>query len=390
MTNNVSIHRYFAACSPGIETLLEEELVEIGIVGECVPGGVTFQGPLDILWTIALKSRLAESLRLRLKPFLATSFEALETGFDRLPWHAYLAPNQPISVSVTCSESRLYHTAAVEERLLRIIDARAKNRQTNALSQIDIPSQKVFVRIVRNEVQVSIDASGELLHRRGYRTHIGRAPIRETLAAAALRKLTRHLTTSPPLNLWDPCCGSGTFLCEWLQDVQQIFPGFSAPTERKYAFERWPVHSEALYSNFRSKLNQKDAGNLNYDCRAYGSDRDPKTVESARFNLEQAQVLLNCELFCADFYRVAAQIPKDTAVISNLPYGVRLKRTNDRPSPWQVLDQLLASRQDLRPALVITTENPPKRAHNEWKSCIKFANGGLRVTAWGLPKAVTR
>jgi putative N6-adenine-specific DNA methylase len=390
MTSHASIHRYFAACSPGLEALLEEEFVALGILGQRVPGGVTVQGPLDTLWTIALKSRLAESLRLRLKPFLATSFEALETGFARLPWHAYLAPNQPLSASVTCSESRLYHTAAVEERLLRVINARSKNRQTNAPNPTDLPSQKVFVRIVRNEVQVSIDASGELLHRRGYRTHIGRAPIRETLAAAALWQLTHHLTASPPLHLWDPCCGSGTFLCEWLQEIRQIYPGFSALSERTYAFERWPVHPEASYRDFRSKLTPSEAGIVTDLRRAYGSDRDPKAIESARFNLEQAQVHPNCDLFCADLAQVAMEIPKDTAVISNLPYGVRLKRTNDRLSSWQLLDQLLASRQDLRPALVITTENPPKRAHNEWVNCVQFANGGLRVTAWGLSRVPTR
>jgi putative N6-adenine-specific DNA methylase len=383
MSNTGSKYRYFAATSPGLEAFLSEELTEMGIISESVPGGVTFQGPIETLWACAVRSRIAESIRLRLKPFKAANFSALEQGLARLPWHAYLVPFQPFEVSVTCSESRLYHTGAIEERLRGVLNERWQQRSTSPLAQRADEHQRVFLRLVRNEVQVSIDATGERLHRRGYRTHVGSAPIRETLAAATLRILTRHLSTEPPKRLWDPCCGSGTFLGEWLQSLAGIQPGFATNDERSYAFEQWPVHPHQRYADFKSSIRQLPRATID-GFVAYGSDRDPKAISSAQHNLERALVLPHCTLLCSTFTEAATAIPHHTAIITNLPYGVRLKRTNGKPPPFLALDQLLRQRPDLRPALAITTEAPPASALNPWKAAAHFATGGLRVTAWVL------
>jgi putative N6-adenine-specific DNA methylase len=324
---------------------------------------------------------------LRLKPFKAMDFAALERGLARLPWHAYLAPHQPFEVSVSCTESRLYHTGAIEERVRRVLDVMWA-RQPNAApkqerKELHEEPPKVYLRLARNEVTASIDATGERLHRRGYRTHVGVAPIRETLAAAALRTLTQQSATKAPTRLWDPCCGSGTLLCEWLQGVLGISPGFATTNERSFAFEHWPVHPHQRFKDWKSNLKQVPKLPRE-DVWAYGSDSDPKALSAANHNLEQAQVLSRCTLHCSDFTEAAREIPPETAVITNLPYGVRLKRVSGSKPPFSALDTLLRHRPDLRPALVITTERPPQRALNPWKAAAHFVNGGLRVTAWVL------
>jgi putative N6-adenine-specific DNA methylase len=398
--SGASIHRYFVTCSPGLEECLRTELSELGLDGESTAGGVNLRGPLSALWKASFGSRLAESIRLRLKPFIATNFTALEAGLSKLPFHAYLPEQSIVDVRVTCGSSQLYHSDAVAERVYRALQRLGRgqapaetnskpNTETNGRTAALEPDESssvrtLFVRIHRNEVTVSVDASGERLHRRGYRTHVGQAPIRETLAAAA----ARILQASAPHRLsqvWDPCCGSGTMLAEWMLTSSRMWPAFARTRERRYAFEDWPVHREEEFAEWKAAT-RRDHGDRTVDgLSAFGSDRDAKTLEAARHNLENARVLPGCTLFAVDFQRAQSEIPTGTAVLSNLPYGVRLKGgQRESQGAFGALDTLLAARRDLRPALVISNALPPSNRH-PWQPAARFANGGLAVTAWVLP-----
>lgn len=325
---------------------------------------------------------MAESVRVRLRPFEADGFPELEQNLRRIPWHAYLRRNDAFTLSVTSHGSRLYHTDAISERVTRIIQtcigSRAQapsERLSGHAAHASIP-QKFHVRVHRNVVQVSVDASGERLHRRGYRTHVPVAPLRETLAAAMVRLLHQRFKV-PMARLWDPCCGSGTLLAEWL-----IYHRGSIITPRTYAFEHWPINDHAAYKDWLARYQQSlpTADGL----RAYGSDIDPRSIDAARHNLEHAKVFSNCQLFAEDFRTVAKLIPSDTSILSNLPYGVRLTDAKAAARLFQALDELLSKRLDLRPAVILlaTAHLPPTRC--EWEAIARFANGGLRVTAWSI------
>lgn len=386
MTVAPSTYRFFAAASPGLESLLQAELEELGIAGDTTPGGVDFKGPLETLWTCSAKSRLAESIRLRLKSFKATSFYEFERGLARLPWHAYVRPHRQVEVRVSCSESRLYHTAAIEERLRTVLSSLWRNRTGNlAAEQANADPVKLQVRIVRNEVGISVDATGTRLHRRGYRTHVGDAPLRETLAAAACRLLENASQEEGPLRLWDPCCGSGTLLCEWLLLKAATWPALTTGHLRRFAFESWPIHPSMQFESWKQQLAAAlpDTGNVQR-VTAYGSDIDARVLDAARHNLEQARVATQCTLLHSDFRTAANTIPKNTALVTNLPYGVRLKESSAKASPFFELDALLQERADLRPAVVISTELPPRQTRNGWKPAARFSNGGLAVSAWLL------
>src|SRR5690606_4141691 len=206
-----STYAYFAVCSPGLEEALGAELGGLVQSAAVVVGGVQGRGTLADLGRILLWSRLAESLRVRLKGIPATDFGVLYQSLERLPWHAFLREGAEVAVSVTCRKSKLFHSDAVEERVGKVIAARRGGD-----GQAAVPAQKIDVRIVKDWVTVSVDASGERLHKRGYRTHVEDAPLRETLAAAAARMLG-GLSPAPISQVWDPFCGSGVLGLEWLQ-----------------------------------------------------------------------------------------------------------------------------------------------------------------------------
>ncbi|HMA96689.1 MAG TPA: hypothetical protein VKP30_28580 [Polyangiaceae bacterium] len=380
-----SQYRSFVAVSPGLEALLEQELRELGIEGRSIPGGVECKGPVEHLWTIHHYSRLAESVRLRLRQFQSRSFAELERELLRLPWHGYLRPNEPYAVSVSCQGSRLYHTDAIAERVRRVVAQRIAQRDASASTSVagddlDEPhvEQKLQVRVHRNNVQVSIDASGGRLHRRGYRTHVGTAPLRETLAAAVVRMLDQATRGRTFAELWDPCCGSGTLLAEWLLLRQ----GAAAQKDRGFAFESWPIHRRDEYAAWCQKRLVPTAGADH--LHALGTDSDPRAIDASRHNLSSAGLGEHCELICDDFRRAVTRVPQGAAVVSNLPYGVRLADKEHANQLFLKLDRLLLQRGDLRPAVVLTTFAPPQAAQCDWKALATFANGGLRVTAWGL------
>ena len=190
----------FVACPPGIEATLAQELAQLELTGQITAGGVLVRCRLWALRRLLERSRVAHSVRVRLKAFQATDFAALEAGLVRLPWHAYLEPAACLAFRVSCRRSRLYHSKAVEERVARSL----QRYRSAGLPDDDHECQRVYVRVDHDWVQVSIDASGPL-YRRGYRTHVAVASLRETLAAVAARLRLHH---APEVGqVWDPFCG---------------------------------------------------------------------------------------------------------------------------------------------------------------------------------------
>ncbi len=376
LMNSQTNHRFFVACSPGLEPLLAEELEELGVLGSARPGGVEARGDIRSIWTSCYKSRLAESVRVRLKAFSATSFEALEAGLERLPWHAYLPRNSPVQVSVTCHRSRLWHSDAVRERALEVL-ARRRGAQPARVTQGDDadsdgalePSPhcaRVYVRIERDEVQVSIDASGDRLHRRGYRTHVAEASLRETLAAALVHVALRHAPDST--HLWDPFCGAGTIALEWLERAS----GRAAGTRRTFAFERWPTHDGAAYALFREQQPSQKATL----CEAWGSDVSERALAAARNNAERAGFAEHTRWLHGDFAAAAEQVPEGALVISNPPYGVRVEEGGSLAR----FERLLVARRDLRPVVLLLGGAARLRnARLPFSAIAKTKNGGLSV-----------
>jgi len=367
-------YRIFITVAPGLEALLEQELLHLGILdqtaGEAgrgtrgtsatrLTGGLELAGDRRSLWTVACCSRVAETVRVRVgSPFVATSFEDLRQGLLRLPWAAYLRRGGSLPrVRVTCHRSRLYHSGAVAQRVEQVLAQRLGDEAG------DETEGQVYLRLERNRVQVSIDASGDPLHRRGYRLQVGQAPLRETLAAACLQ--AAGYAGGP---LWDPFCGSGTLPIEALAMAAGILPG----THRHFAFERWPTHAPDEYGRWAASLPAPGDAS----AQVFGSDRDPLALKAAAANARTAELDACLTLVEGDFEQVAARIPAGTMIVSNPPYGHRVPAQRDL---YQRFGQLLG-RTDMGPVYVLTAMRGFGRATGlKWEPTLEFSNQGLRV-----------
>ena len=320
------MEKLFAVCTPGLEAFVAQELTQLGRMGRheigalVEPGGIEFQGSFHDVYRTNLYLRTASRVLVRLGQFYAAEFPELRRKAGRLLWENYLVPGRSITLRVTCQKSRLYHEAAVAERVAGAIGDRLgilpPVHKYQEDSDTDLP-QLIIVRLFDNLCTISIDSSGALLHRRGYRLATAKAPLRETLAAALIMA-SGWDKISPFL---DPFCGSGTIPIEAALFARRIPPGF----RRRFAFMEWP-HFD---SKFWEELLTDAAKAIVLDIpQIIGSDRDAGAIRAAQANAERAGLADRIE-FSKRAISAIDPPPGPGWVVTNPPYGVRVSRTND-------------------------------------------------------------
>lgn len=335
----------FAVTPPGVEEITAAELRALGVAKpELTPGGVEFRGTQDDLFRANLELRTATRVLLRIGSFPARGFEPLRRRAARLPWERFLAEGDALALRVTCRKSRLYHSGAVAQRLREAIaerlgfapppqpapddpDAAEPETRVEALR-----SQLVLVRIEHDLCAVSVDASGEPLHRRGHRQSIGKAPLRETLAAALL--LASGWDAESPL--LDPFCGAGTIPIEAALLARRRAPGRA----RRFAFESWRDFDALRWA---ALLAAADARSPAGSPRILASDRDAGAVAATRANAQRAGVEGDLEV--SQRALSALEVPAGPGwIVTNPPHGVRLSRRDDLRNLYARLGQVLRAR----------------------------------------------
>lgn len=307
----------FAACTVGLESIVARELSALAagraleVLG-AEPGGVEFQADLAALYDANLRLRAASRILVRVGSFHASAFHELERRARRLPWEAFLSPGAAVSTAVTSKKSRLYHQDGVAERLLAAAGERVTGLRA-AKQPADEDSRLLVVRVFRDQVTVSADSSGELLHRRGYRLATAKAPLRETLAAAML--LASGWDGSGPLV--DPMCGSGTLPIEAALLARRIPPGL----HRRFGFQTWPGYDPPLWERRRAAA--MDDVLSRAPAPIVGSDRDEGAVGAARENAERAGVGGDIVFRRATISAFEPPAPSGL-LITNPPYGRRI------------------------------------------------------------------
>lgn len=360
----------FAAAAPGLEPLVAEELRALsGLVpldpGAAEPGGVAFRTDRRGLYAANLHLRIASRVLVRLGSFHAASFRELERRAARLPWTEFATRERPVRFRVTSKKSRLYHQDAVAERLARLAGAPPEADPAGGAP----PPQEFVVRLFRDECIVSADASGELLHRRGYRLATTRAPLRETLAAAMLA--ASGWTGETPLV--DPFAGSGTIPIEAALRARRIPPGLG----REFAFQHWPGYDvrawEALLAAAREAVAPRAPAPL------AGSDRDAGAVAAAAANAERAGVAGDVAWRRAALS--AIEPPTGPGwVVTNPPYGTRVGERRRLRDLYAQLGHVLRRRCGGWEVAMLSAH-----AELERQTALPFAtvlateNGGIRV-----------
>ena len=388
---------YFAVTAPGIESITALELSRLGLLpAESLPAvkpalsspkeslgthhasdSLHFKGGLEALYRANLHLRAASRILVRLgMPFMARSFPELVEKASRLPWERFLTPGQPVALRVTCHKSKLYHSEAVAQRLLTALEARlgkpsvrlrsATADETDDEESGNLP-QLILARLVDDKCTVSVDSSGALLHRRGYRLATAKAPLRETLAAALL--LASGWDAQSPL--LDPFCGSGTIPIEAALLALNIPPGLN----RRFAFMDWPNFDENLWREIRSNV-QHSTSNV---PPILASDRDAGAVRSAQENARRAGVN---HLIQFEVQAVSAVHPpaRKGWVVTNPPYGVRVSEGKDLRNLYAQFGNVLRAKfPGWRVAILSSDEFLLGHTGLKLESSLTFNNGGLRV-----------
>jgi len=316
--------RWFAVVAPGLEEVARAEIAALPEVSDVAveTGGVSWTGPLTSGYRANVWSRITTRVLARVGEVEAREFGKLRRRAARLPWPAFVAPGATVAVRASASHCRLYHTGALAEAAALAVADAVPGARAAKKGEEDGADVTLLVRGVDDRFMFSADASGELLHRRGARVETGIAPLRETLAAGLLGLAGWR----PGTALVDPMCGAGTIVIEAAMQALGRAPG----AERAFAMERWPRARDAAIAHALAALRAKarsDATDANAsdapDAPIIGSDRDARTIESARRNAERAGVTARLTLACRD--ADAARPPAPTGlVITNPPYGHRL------------------------------------------------------------------
>src|SRR5439155_11122653 len=240
----------YAAAAPGLAPLVAVELRALGVTPRADVGGVSFTGTLETIARTNLWLRTASRVIVRVASFRAQAFHELERLARALSWERFVAPGDAVRFRVTSRKSRLYHTGAIEQRFAEAIEHRLGRPSTidrggtDEDDEVTAHAQLFVIRVVHDQFTVSADSSGALLHQRGYRQAIAKAPLRETLAAAMLLGSDWNGT----LPLLDPLCGSGTIPIEGALIARRMAPGLG----RSFAFLSWPNLDAASWTRIRA------------------------------------------------------------------------------------------------------------------------------------------
>jgi putative N6-adenine-specific DNA methylase len=367
----------FAVTAPGLEPLCAQELAALGVRARVVEGGVLWKGEASSVVRANLWLRTASRVLVRISEFEATAFFEVEIQAKKIDWTRYVAPGGTVELRVTCRKSKLYHSDAVAERFAEAIQrvvpgakiAKSKELGDDEDEAAPADRQLVVIRFLHDECTVSADSSGALLHRRGYRQQLAKAPLRETLAAAILIGAGWDGT----LPLSDPMCGSGTIPIEGALIARRIAPG----RDRTFAFTKWPSFDPAMLA---SALEDARSNELAKSPVAIeGFDRDAGAIEAARANAERAGVTDDIN-FGVQPVSALTPAPGPGLVASNPPYGVRVGETVGLRNLYaQVGNVLRAKRSGWRLALLSADRQLERQMGLELATALTTKNGGIPV-----------
>jgi putative N6-adenine-specific DNA methylase len=353
----------FLVAIPGLEGPLCAEARAHGFKAKTVPGGVTLKGGWPQVWRANLEIRGASRIIARLGAFRAQHLAQLDKRARDFPWGEVLRRDVPFRVEASCKASRIYHSGAAAQRIERAI---AEELGATASPEAEVC---VRVRIEKDVCSIGVDTSGELLHKRGHKQAVAKAPMRETMASLFLRQC--GFDGSEPVV--DPMCGSGTFVIE----AAEIAAGLPPGRARSFAFEQLATFDAAAWQHMRAAHIPVTPA-----ARFYGSDRDAGAIRMSRANAARAGVAAFTEFQERTIEELAAPPGPPGLVIVNPPYGDRIGEKGRVKSLYRALGHTLLTRFAGWRVGLITSEEPLAKATG-----LPFAltaepvlHGGLRVT----------
>ena len=363
------IQKFFSTCPRGLEEVLADELLELG-ASQIVPdeGGVHFSGDKALCYTVNLKSRIAGRVYwILLEDNYYSEEDVYENAFS-IDWSEWFDVDKTIKVKMV---GRRCPLKSLNFAGLKVKDAICDKFRTvtDIRPSVDTHSPDMIIHgfLSENRMILSLDTSGEPLFKRGMRKFTNEAPIRENLASGILRRCG----WKPGIPLYDPMCGSGTFLLEAALQTLNVAPGI----DRKFAFEKFNYFSADIWNKIKAKAlkEEKDVEQV----AIYGSDIDPVAIKITNMNLESLGLKDSVSVKMIDFIETSAPAEKGI-LITNLPYGERLSNVEQMKELYPKIGDKLKKNFAGWDAFLLTSDlKMPKSIRLSVSRRIPLFNGAL-------------
>ncbi|THK40667.1 bifunctional 23S rRNA (guanine(2069)-N(7))-methyltransferase RlmK/23S rRNA (guanine(2445)-N(2))-methyltransferase RlmL [Methylophaga sp. SB9B] len=337
-------HKFTVTAARGMLPLLEAELKQIGIKQfKTEAGSIRFTGSLKEAYQVCLWSRVAVRVLMPIAHFSAETTDQLYNGIKELAWEEHIdAEDTTLAIDFNSFRSKIHHTQFGAQKVKDAIVDRLRDLfGTRPSVDLHQPDLRVNVYLKHNQAIVSLDLSGESLHKRGYRVSQTNAPIKEHLAAAILLSAEWPKLAREGWALLDPMCGSGTFLIEAALMAADIAPGL----QRDYfGFLYWKQHDKAAWQQLKADAERRRLSGLARLPMIMGGDQDKTAVTAAQANIEAAGLSDRIQVIHRDLQNwatVAQTLPEVGLLVSNPPYGQRIGDTNSLHDIYENLGDLV-------------------------------------------------
>ncbi len=320
-----------APCHFGLEAVLKKEIIDLGYdVVESVDGRITFEGDADAVCRANICLRTAERILIKVGSFHAESFEELFQGVKALPWEEFIPERGKFWVKKASSvKSKLFSPSDIQSIVKKAIVERMKQSYHTDWFKEDAESYPIRVFLMKDEVTVALDTTGDSLHKRGYRKLESKAPIAENLAAALIMLTPWHGDRI----LIDPFCGSGTIPIEAAMMAANIAPGMN----RNFTAESWThIITPSNWQDVRDEARDEIITDVETDIQGY--DLDPEMIEIARINAKKAGVDHMIHFQARDIADLSHR-KKYGFIITNPPYGERIGEQSELPKLYKTIGQ---------------------------------------------------
>ncbi len=320
-------YSFFVTGHKGFETALFHEVRDIiapvaAAQLKKVYGGLELEGSLELAYRISIYSRLANRVYLPLATFRADNEQALYEAVYNIDWSQHLTSRNSLAVSASLSRSDINHSHYASLKVKdAIVDYFRNTVNSRPIIEKERPDVHVHLNIHKNNATLSLDLSGQSLHRRGYRLQHSGAPLKENLAAALLFQAGWNRDSAKENSLIDPMCGSGTIAIEAAMIAANIPPGL----DRDYfGFSRWLQHDKALWEKC---LSEAEAGiDESAEPEIFASDSSDKAIDIAKDNAMRAGVEELIKFKVMPIEKLSPEVvQKPPIILFNPPYGERLQ-----------------------------------------------------------------
>lgn len=365
--------RYFATVARGLEEIAAKELEKLGAVDiHSDFTGVHFRGNQALLYKINLWSRIIFRVLMPIADVKSYNAEQLYQNVYNFNWEDYLQIDDTFAIICTGSNKNLNHTHFTALQIKNAIVDRQR-KQTGKRSNIDTENPNILINahIEDTRCTLSLDSSGESLHRRGYRPAMGIAPLKETLASALLELAEWQ----PSLPFLDPLCGSGTLPIEAALKGLNIAPGLY---RKKFGFQRWKDFDAELWEELLTEAKTSQLSQL--PAPIFGSDRDFDILQQARINTKYCHLEKHIQLIQKDLFQIEAPA-NNGIIICNPPYGKRLGEVEELGEFYKLLGDVFKQRFKGWTAYVLTgNKELAKRIGLKASRRIPVHNGSIPCT----------